>query len=121
MISMTIDWGRVLPVIVSIGVILLVAIVRQYSRTLASIVATMPINLPLALWVVYAGENHDASTMTEFSRALTINLVPTFFFVVVAWLGFRAGWSLIPVLVAGYAAWGIGLLAITILRTWLGV
>lgn len=118
---MTIDWGRVLPVIVSICIILIVAVVRNYSRTLASIAATMPINLPLALWVVSAGETHDQAAMTEFTKGLIINLVPTFFFIIVAWLAFRAGWTLVPAVIAGYAAWGVILLAITLLRTWLGI
>ena len=52
---MSIDWQRVLPVAVSIGIIIAVAVLRQYSKTFAAIAATMPINVPLALWIIYSG------------------------------------------------------------------
>ena len=43
---------KLLPVATSIGIIVLVAILRERSRTLAAIFATMPINMPLAIWAV---------------------------------------------------------------------
>jgi hypothetical protein len=53
---MQIDVQRILPVLVSILIIISVAVLRQYSKTFAAIAATMPINIPLGLWIVYAGE-----------------------------------------------------------------
>ena len=44
---------QILPVIVSILIIIAVAILRNYSKTLAAIFATMPINIPLSLWIIY--------------------------------------------------------------------
>ncbi len=46
---MTIDWSRVTPVLISIGIIIGIAILRQYSKTIAAIAATMPINIPLRM------------------------------------------------------------------------
>ena len=43
---MYIDWSRIAPVIVSIAVIIVIAIVRQYSQTLVAITVTMPLNIP---------------------------------------------------------------------------
>jgi hypothetical protein len=40
---------KTLPVLTSIAVILLVAVLRERSRTVAALLATMPINIPLAL------------------------------------------------------------------------
>ncbi len=117
---MSLDFQRLLPVIVSICIIIAVAVLRQYSRTFAAIAATMPINLPLGLWIVYGGENGDPAAMQEFSRSLVINLVPTLCFTVVVWLTFRAGWTLVPAILAGYAAWAVTLALAMLIRTWLG-
>jgi hypothetical protein len=113
---MPIQLQRILPVIVSIIIIIVVAILRQYSRTFAAIVATMPINVPLALWIVYSGDPADHESFVGFTQNLVIGLPPTFVFVLVAWLAARAGWSLVPIIAAGYAAWGITLLLSFALR-----
>jgi hypothetical protein len=121
---MQIDVQRILPVIVSILVIISVAVLRQYSKTFAAIAATMPINIPLGLWIVYAGEQGDAATtaanMADFSRLVTINMIPTIFFAMVAWLAFRSGWTLVPAILAGYAAWAVTLAISMVIRGWFG-
>lgn len=104
---MSIEWGRVAPVLVSIAIIIAVAILRQYSRTLAAIIATMPVNIPLALWI--ASDNSDQAQMVEFTENLVIGLPPTVVFIVVAWLIARAGGGLLPMLAGGYLAWAISL------------
>jgi hypothetical protein len=112
---MAIDWGKVAPVIVSILIIIAVAILRQYSRTFAAIAATMPVNIPLALWIVNSGEETSAS-MADFSRTMTFNMFPTVLFIAVVWLAFRAGWQLLPALGVGYLAWGVGMLVMSGIR-----
>ncbi len=114
---MTIDWQRVLPVIASI-LIISVAVVRQYSKALAPILATMPINIPLAMWILY--EPNDQGGMTQFIRDMSINLLPTLVFLVIAWLASRAGWALAPTIVAGYVGWGVALGALLLARRLLG-
>lgn len=116
---MEIAWGRVLPVLVSIAIIIAVAILREHSRALAAIAATMPINIPLALWIVSDGSTPEQ--MEQFTRALFINIVPTLLFLLVVWLAARAGWRLLPMLGAGYAAWGVTLLALSAARGWIGI
>jgi hypothetical protein len=115
---MEIIWPRVLPVIVSILIIITVAVVREYSRPLAAVLATMPINIPLALWLVYSGPGGD---MEPFTRALLINILPTLVFLLIVWLAARAGWGLLPMLATAYAGWGVGLGLVLILRQALGV
>ncbi|MEJ5200076.1 MAG: hypothetical protein WHX53_14240 [Anaerolineae bacterium] len=102
-------WRSVGPVIVSILIIIAVAVVRAHSRTAAAVLATMPINVPLALWVVYAGAGGDRAIMEQFTRAMLIAIGPTVLFILVVWLAARAGWRLVPMLAAGYAAWAAGL------------
>ncbi len=117
---MSIAWRDVGPVIVSILIIIAVAVVRAHSRTAAAVLATMPINVPLAMWVIYAGAGGDRTTMTQFTQSMLIAIVPTVCFIFVVWIAARAGWRLAPMLVGGYAVWGLGLGATLLLRSLLG-
>lgn len=117
---MEIAWARVLPVIVSIIIIITIAIVREYSKALAAVLSTMPINIALALWIVYSGDSSTA-TMEPFARSLMLNILPTLLFLLVAWLAARAGWGLVPILVAGYVSWAVGLGVLLLIRQILGV
>lgn len=113
---MTIDWQRVLPVLISIGVILMVAILRQYSRTLAAITAIMPINIPLALWIVYSGEP-DSAGMVTFIEGLIIGIIPIFPFLLIAYWGARSGWGIVSMLVGAYIGWGICLVVLLLVQS----
>jgi hypothetical protein len=103
---MSIAWRDVGPVIVSILIIIAVAIVRSYSRTAAAVLATMPINVPLAMWVVYSGAGGDRTIMAQFTQSMLIAIGPTVIFILVVWLAARAGWRLAPMLAVGYLVWG---------------
>lgn len=117
---MSINWNKSLPVIVSIIIILLIAVLRQYSKTLSAIVATMPVNIPLGMWIIYAGEEDGQQALTEFSEALLLNIIPTIMFMLVAWQTTKLGWELLPTVGAGYVVWGIGLLGVLFIRQQLG-
>ena len=112
---MPIAWERVLPVIISIVIIITVAILRDYSKTLAAITATMPINVVLALWIV-TGSETDQTARTLFSQGLLIGIFPTVLFLFVTWLVVRSGWPLLPTIIVGYIAWGLLLGAIMLVR-----
>lgn len=111
-----IDWSRVAPVLVSIGIIILIAIVRQYSKAFAAIAATMPVNIPLGMWIVYSGTDDHQAALAEFSQAALMNLVPTVVFLVVAWQLSRNGYSLMATIALGYVAWGVCLGLVFLLR-----
>jgi hypothetical protein len=112
---MQIDWSRVIPVIVSIIIIILVAILRQYSRMFAAIAATMPINIPLGMWIIYAGDDKQTA-LAEFSEAAVVNIMPTVAFVIAAWLMTRSGHALLPTIVVGYLVWGVCLGVVLLIR-----
>ena len=112
---MEIAWQKVLPVIVSIIIIITIAVAREYSKTLAAIASTMPINIPLGMWIIASGDG-DKAVMQQFTGALFINIWPTIGFLLVVWLAARAGWGLVPMIAAGYVAWAIGLGAILLGR-----
>ena len=106
---MQLEWQKIAPVIISILLIVCIAIARAYSKTFAAIVSTMPINIALSLWIVASAEDDKQAPMTEFAAAMLRGIIPTVFFVFVTWLTIRAGWSLVPVLVASYIAWAVAL------------
>ena len=109
-------WQQVAPVIISIIVIVVVAVARSYSTTLAAITATMPLTIPLSLWIVYAGSGGDRATTIQYTQSLFVLMMATVLFVVAAWLAARAGWGLARIIVTGYVAWGIAIAAILGLR-----
>lgn len=109
-------WQDVTPVLISILVIILVAVLQRQSKLFAAITATMPLNIVLAMWIVYAATDGDQEQMKQFNLSLLMGGLPTVGFLVAAWLGARAGLKLLPLLLLGYSTWGIGLLLITTLR-----
>jgi len=114
-------WQAVVPVVISILVIIAVAVVQRYSKMVAAITATMPLNIPLSLWVVAAANGGDRPGTARFSDGLLLGIGPTVVFVVAAWLAARAGWRVAAVIGTGYAAWGLALIALFGARRWLGL
>lgn len=111
----------ILPVLLSIVVIILVAVLEKQSKFAAAITATMPIGATLVIWIVYSANSGDQQTMKDFSVGLLMGIIPSIGFLFAAWLSFRAGLKLLPMLLAGYAVWGMLLGVIVLIRRWLGL
>jgi hypothetical protein len=111
----------IIPVVLSILIIILVAILERHSRWIAAITATMPLGAPLALWIVYASSQGETSTVTDFSFNMFLGVLPTLGFLIVAWIAARAGWRLGPIIISGYAAWGAGLLLLVTIKRIIGI
>ncbi len=111
----------VVPVLISILVIILVAILEKHSKLLAAVTATMPLAAPLALWIVYSSVDGDQAQMTMFSRSLVLGILPTIAFLLTVWITTRAGFSLLATIVTGYAVWGSGFLLLLALKNVLGL
>ena len=106
-----------LPSLTSIVIILVVAALRERSRTLAAILSTMPINMVLGLWIISGSENATATTTLNFVRSLLIGMGPTLIWLVVLYFALRAGWGTLTSVVTGYSVWGV-LIATAF---WLGI
>lgn len=106
----------ILPVLLSIVVIILVAVLEKQSKFAAAITATMPIGATLAIWIVYSANRGDKETMKVFTSSLLIGIIPTIGFLIAAWLASRIGLKLVPMLLVGYIAWGTLLALMFILR-----
>jgi hypothetical protein len=94
-----------LPVITSILMILLVAFLRERSRTLSAILATMPINMALALWIVVGTPEITQQAMVQFVRSLVIGLMPSVVWLIVVFVMLRNGWTMLPAVLVGYGVW----------------
>jgi hypothetical protein len=92
-----------LPVLLSIVVKILVAVVEKQSKLAAAVTATMPIGATLALWIVYSANEGERKTMEQFSTGLLVGIIPTIGFLVAAWLSSRVGLKLMPLLLVSYS------------------
>jgi hypothetical protein len=101
------NFQKLLPVAASIAIIILVAVLRERSRTLAVIFATMPINMPLALWLLSDTVNGDSTIMAGYARSFVVGLVPGFIWLFIVFIALRWGWSLLAALLSGYAVWAV--------------
>jgi len=111
----------IIPVVLSIVIIILVAILEKQSRLFAALTATMPLTAPLALWIVYSSNAGDKTAVSQFSLSLLLGLIPTLAFLITVWLAARAGVKLAPMIMAGYGVWGIGAIILYLLRDTLGI
>ena len=111
----------ILPVLLSIVVIILVAIIEKQSKLFAALTATMPLAAPLALWIVFSSNAGDRTAVAQFSLSLVLGLIPTVAFLITVWLAARAGMKLAPMILAGYSVWGVGATLLYILRNTLGI
>jgi hypothetical protein len=111
----------ILPVVLSIMVILLVAVIEKQSKLFAALTATMPLTAPLALWIVYSSNAGDKSAVSQFSLSLLLGLLPTMAFLVTVWLAARAGMKLAPMILTGYGVWAVGAMILYLLRDILGI
>jgi len=111
----------VLPVVISVIIILAVALLEKYSKLFASITATMPLTIVLAIWIVYSANDGNKLVMDTFNLNLLIGLLPTALFVVAAWLSIRAGIKLMPTIGIGYVIWGISSWILILIRRSLGM
>jgi hypothetical protein len=113
-------WHEVLPVVISVAVIILVAVLEKQSKLVAAVTATMPLTMPLALWIVYASNQGDKQAVVSFSQSLILGIIPTAAFAVALWIGARLGMKLLPLIAFGYVVWAGVLALILALRRLLG-
>lgn len=111
----------VIPVLVSMLVIILVAVLEKQSRLFAALTAVMPLTAPLALWIVYSSNAGDRTAVSQFSLSLVLGLLPTMAFLIAVWVAARAGMKLVPMILTGYGVWAIGAMILYLFRNSLGI
>lgn len=111
----------IVPVLLSILIIILVAILEKQSKLFAALTATMPLTAPLALWIVYSSQAGEKTAVTQFSLNLLLGVIPTLAFLVTVWLAARAGMKLAPMIMTGYGVWAMGATILYLLRNTFGL
>jgi len=111
----------ILPLCISITVLTLVAMIQRQSKVIAAVTATMPVTIPLALWIVYSSTKGERKSLEQFTGGLISGIIPTVFFVVAIWLSTRAGLKLGPTLFVSYLIWAATLGVMFLARRWVGV
>ena len=108
-------FSRFFPILISVAILVLIAFVQERSKFLAAIIATMPVMIPLSLWVVYRSNQENYTQITLYARSLVWGIFPTVGFILAVWAAFRLRLPFQAVIGVGYAAWGILTLALRIL------
>ena len=111
----------VVPVLLSILVIVLVAVLEKQSKLIAALTATMPLTTPLALWIVYSSNAGEKTAVTQFSLSLVLGIIPSLAFLITVWLAARAGMKLLPMILIGYGVWAAGATLLYLLRNTIGL
>lgn len=107
---------RAVPVVLSVLIIVLVAVMQERSRYLAAVLATMPLTAPLAMWIVFSATEGDQRQTADFVGSMVLGSVASLVFTLVCWFGLRQSWGLPATLVVASAIW----LAVVLLPRWVG-
>jgi len=97
---------KALPVVASVVIIVLVAVVQGRSRELAALLAVMPLTVPLAAWIVFSASGRDYEQTAQFVRSMVAGYAATVLFVLACWYGLRQHWPFALVIGFAFAAWG---------------
>ena len=114
-------FNELLPVGISITVLILVALLQRQSKVVAAVTATMPVTIPLALWIVYSSTKGERKSIEQFSGGLVSGIIPTVAFVLALWLSTRSGLKLVPTILVSYLTWALTLAVMFGVRRWMGI
>jgi ABC-type transport system involved in cytochrome bd biosynthesis fused ATPase/permease subunit len=106
--------SKALPVLVSIVVIVFIALISESSRLVAAVTATMPLTIPISMWIVYVNSGGQQRALVEYTDSLVIGFIAAMAFLVGAWIAARKGLGLWQTVAFGYGVWG-GILSLAML------
>ena len=98
---------KTLPVVASVVIIVLVAVVQQRSRDLAAILASLPLTAPLAAWIVFSASGGDHEHTAQFVRSMLVASIATVIFILACWYGLRQQWPFPVVMATAFGIWGV--------------
>jgi len=113
--------NEILPVLISIVLLVLAALLQKQSKLISAMISTTPIRISLTMWVIYAAVEGSKQEMTQFTQGIIFSLIPTFLFAIGAWLAARAGMKISGILLSGYGTWAISAGILYLLRQTLGI
>ncbi len=92
-------------ILIGCALITTVALISDRSSTLAGILGTAPINIPIVLWIVWSKSASDYADIELTSRSMLLGIASTAGFIAVCWYGFGRRWPFALTLGVGYIVW----------------
>jgi hypothetical protein len=97
----------ILRILVGCLLITVVALISDRSKTLAGILATAPINIPIILWILWGNSEGDYRDLQAVTRSMLTGIFSTACFIALCWFGFGRRWSFSQILATGYLVWAL--------------
>ena len=92
-------------ILIGCALITAVALISDRSRTLAGILGTAPINIPIILWIIWSKSESNYPDLELTSRSMLLGIASTACFIAVCWYGFGRRWPFALTMGAGYLVW----------------
>ena len=102
---------QVVAILVSIGIIILASIIGSRYPSLIGVIASMPLTVPLSIWVVHQGSGGDYGVMSRLVSGTLWGLILTLLFVLAVKMVFDRKLPVGPAIIIGYGVWLVGYLA----------
>ncbi len=100
---------KLLQVLTSIVIIAVITWIGDRYRSVAGVLATMPLTIPITLVIVFQNTGGDHVKVAEFTQAAVAGIVGTVCFLLAAWWAVSRHYGVVTTILAGYAAWAIAL------------
>lgn len=91
-------------------ILFVVAFIGERYRNVAGIVTSMPLQIPLAMWIVYTSTGGNTEQTAEFARAAFYGIIPTAVFCAVCWFVLAKSWPFPRVVLMAYGIWFVSVL-----------
>jgi hypothetical protein len=92
-------------ILIGCALITTVALVSDRSTTMAGILGTAPINLPIVLWIIWSKNESSYTDVELTSRSMLLGITSTACFIAMCWYGFSRRWPFALTMGAGYLIW----------------
>ncbi len=92
-------------ILIGCALITAVALISDRSRSLAGILGTAPITIPIVLWIIWSKSASDDADLELTARSMLLGIASTACFIAVCWYGFGRRWPFALTIGAGYLAW----------------
>ena len=86
-------------------ILVIVAFIGERYRNIAGLLTSMPLQIPLAMWIVYTSTGGQSEQTAQFARAAFYGIVPTAMFCLTCWLVLAKGWPFPRVVMTAYGVW----------------
>jgi hypothetical protein len=92
-------------ILIGCALITTVALVSDRSTTMAGILGTAPINIPIVLWIIWSKNESSYTDVELTSRSMLLGITSTACFIAMCWYGFSRRWPFALTMGAGYLIW----------------